>query len=320
MTRFILVENAIVQCDEVSNRKSIDTERLFCHKDFFEYEDYSYVFKEIQAFIDSKGDNELIISSQFYLLPCFVQELQTYLGLSTRIIPIYTLIGKDNLIEIYDKHTFEISSKTGELLYRMYDMNILEIIRHKDGMDNLVGNTGFETIENINDYLNNPVAPAESLDDVELFFTDYDKIILKKDGCSIFSPYGSLKFYEEIIPGINHIKTVNGLKLTKNGKPWSFSILFHNNAVSFDNHHQTWMLIEEGREINLNRTSKNGNKLELLTIPTSLIKETELQLKTRKLRFSKVLIDLESDILGNLHARIQSLNNKVIYKLITFQA
>ena len=65
MTRFILVENAIVQCDEVSNRKSIDTERLFCHKDVFEYEDYSYVFKEIQAFIDSKGDNELIISSQF---------------------------------------------------------------------------------------------------------------------------------------------------------------------------------------------------------------------------------------------------------------
>ena len=181
MKRYILVEDAIVQCDDISNRRSIDSERLFSHKDFFEYEDYSYIFKEIQTFIDDiKEDNELIISSQFYLLPCFVRELQAFLGITTRIIPLYTLIGKDNLIEINDKHTFEISSNIGELSFRMCDINMLDIIRNQDGMNILVKESGLETIETINDFLNNPDAPAESLEDALLYFPDYDKIILKK--------------------------------------------------------------------------------------------------------------------------------------------
>ena len=126
MMRYVLIENAIVRCDDISQYALIDISSIFQEKDLFESGDYAPILQIIRSFLDKeRGAIELVVSTLFYMVPCFVRVLQDSLGNTVKIIPLYELLGEDNLIEIYDHYTIEITNDQGNISCNVYQDDIM---------------------------------------------------------------------------------------------------------------------------------------------------------------------------------------------------
>ncbi len=316
--RYALIENAIVRCDDITQYSVLDASLLHKGQDFFEDRDFALLFRNIKSFIDrDRGNHELVISTLFYLIPCFVGALQAYLGESVIVIPLYELIGKDNLMEVYDHYTVETTNDQGSISFNIYQNDIVSKIINDDDMCKEAKGSGLETINTINNYFENILCINE-LNEVSDYYRNYNTIIEAKKGFAIFSPYGALKFYDKIIPGINYIESISNLQFVKKSLQASFSISFYSGNVSFDNSYQTWILIEKNRELSFSRTIGKSSKESRLTLPESVLEETKLQVPSSALCFSKCYLGIERDYFGQLHIDIQSLDNKTIHKLLIF--
>lgn len=317
--RYVLIENAIVRCDDITQYAELETNVLFQGKDFFEDGDYSPILQEIKSFLDmGLGSHELVVSTLFYQIPCFIRVLQDYLGNSVKIIPLYALIGKDNLMEVYDHYTIETSNDHGNISCNFYQDYILGKISRNDSMKGYVQKNGLDTIHAINDLLNNPVCPTKNLDDVAFLLSDYDQVLKKKDGFSLFSPYGALKFYEKVFPGIGFIESIATKPLVEKSIPASFSVSFYSGNITFDKAYKTWIFMEEGRGLGFNRTIGKSSKSMTLTLPASMFNGVKLQVQSLSLSFSKFYLDIERDYMGQLQIIVQSIDNRVFYILLRF--
>lgn len=316
--RYALIENAIVQCDNITQYLVLDCNLLHKGKDHFEYSDFTTIFNDIKSYIyKTSGNHELVISSLFYLIPCFVRELQTYLGKSIKIIPLYGLIGKDKLMEVYDNWTIETTNDEEDISFRVYQNGILSKIRDDIYMSSEARSSGLETINTINNYIEYSLEISE-LKEIDDYYPKYKSIIQNKNGFAIFSPYGDLKFYNEILPGINYLKSIGNLPFVERNIHASFSISFCSGNVSFDNSYQTWVLMEKNRGLSFIRTLGNSSKHASLSLLESVIEETKLLVLSSNLCFSKFYLDIERDYFRQLHVTIQSLDNKIIYKTLVF--
>lgn len=316
--RYALIENAIVRCDDITQYSVLDTGLLLKGKDFFEDRDYALLFRSIKSFLDREAsDHELVISTLFYLIPCFVRELQAFLGKSVTVIPLYELIGKNNLMEVYDHYTIETTNDQGNISFNIYQNDILSKICNDDDMCKEAKDSGLETINTINNYFENILCINE-LNEVSDYYRNYNTIIETKKGFAVFSPYGSLKFYDVILPGISCIESVNDLQFVEKSIQASFSISFYSGNASFDNSCQTWILMEKNRGLSFSRTIGKSFSESLLTLPESVLEETKLLLTSSALCFSKYYLDIERDYFGQLHIGVHSLDNKTIYKILIF--
>ena len=316
--RYILIENAIVRCDDITQYLILDTGNLHKGQDFFEDRDYALLFRNIKTFIDGEhGNHELVVSTLFYLIPCFVRALQAYLGESVIVIPLYELIGKDNLMEVYDHYTIETTNAQGSISFNIYQNDMVSKISNDDDMSKEAKDSGLETINTINNYFENILCLNE-LNEVCDYYRNYNTIIEDKKEFAVFSPFGGLKFYDEILPGINYIESIGNLQFVENSIQASFTISFYSGNASFDKSYQTWILLEKNRGLIFSRTIGKSSKESRLTLPESALEETKLQIPSSALCFSKYYLDIERDYFGQLHTSIQSLDNKTIYKLLVF--
>lgn len=316
--RYALIENAIIRCDDITQYSVLDTSLLHKGKDFFEDCDYALLFRSIKSFLDREhGDHELVISTLFYMIPCFVRALQSYLGKSVIVIPLYELIGKDNLMEVYDHYTIETTNDQGNISFNIYQSDILSKIKNDVDMYKEAKDSGLETIITINNYLDN-ILCVEEPNEVGDYYRNYNTIIEIKKGFAVFSPYGALKFYDEISPGINDVESIGNLQYVEKSIQASFSIAFCSGNGYFDNSYQTWVLMEKNRGLSFSRTIGKYSRESLLTLPESVIEETKLQISSSSLCFSKYYLDIERDYFGQLHVNIQSLDDRAIYKILIF--
>ena len=316
--RYALIENAIVDCSDINNYTTLDTSHLFQRKDFFEEMDYEPVLKSILSFINKQRCNEIIISSIFYTIPCFVLVLQKKVGEATKLIPLYELLGNENTVEVYDHYTIETKRTHGVISSRIIQKDLLSKIRNNNTIQDFVKETGIDTIITINNYLNNNDAPVTQLSDVSDFISDYDKILENKNNYIIFSPYGALKFYDEIIPGICDLESIKAMPYKTKSPKTSFNVSLHNKSLAFDNKFQSWFLMEPNIGIDFYRSFCEEIKKATFFLPNHFLERTEILNTALDLRFSKYYLDIECDYLGNLHIQVESLDNKIVYTILCF--
>lgn len=319
MMRYVLIENAIVRCDDISQYALIDTSSIFQGKDFFEGGNYAPILQILRSFLDKeRGAIELVVSTLFYMVPCFVRVLQDSLGNTVKIIPLYELLGEDNLIEIYDHYTIEITNDQGNISCNVYQDDIMAKIRSNNSFNGYVKETSLDTIKAINSCLDNPICPVGNLDEVSDVFSNYDSVLTKKEEFSMFSPFGALKFYDKIIPGIHHLASLNTIRQVEKSIHVSFSISLYPNNVSFERGYNTWVFLEKNKALEFKRTISNNSRSITFTLPESMFEETKLQIPSANLTFCKCYLDIERDVMGQLHMMVQSLDNRVFYKLLQF--
>ena len=324
MKRFILIENAMVSCDDTTEYQLLGTD-LFSRKDGkeeFVPDDYKQFFEGILRFIGKEdGQKELIVSTLFYQLPCFVSELRNYLSNKVKLIPLYALTGGGNLREIYDNYIVETTiNGSGELSCKVIPDNLLERMRSNPQMAPYVRDNGLETIKTMNEILNNFISGAKSKDDVETYyFPDYGNIVKGKEGYAVFSPFGSLKLYDEFLPGIINMEKAGTIQASPMMCHPEFSVSFASHTESFNTAYAAWMLIEKDHSLQFERRQGNVTRSSAqLILPSAWIDSTALYVKPLGLEFTKCYLHAESDIFGHLHIKPEMLDETKLFKLIQF--
>lgn len=320
MKRFMLIENAVVNCEDITDYRLLGTE-LFCGKEEFEPDDYQPAFEAVISFINrEKGQKELVVGTLFYLLPCFLSELRNYLGDKVELIPLYALTESGNLREIYDHHIVETTiNGSGELSCKVIPDNLLERMRSNPQMAPYVRDNGLETIKTMNEILNNFISGAKSKEEVEIYyFPDYGNIVKGKEGYAVFSPFGSLKLYDEFLSGIINMEKAGTIQASPMMCHPEFSVSFASHTESFNTACAAWMLIEKDHSLQFERRQGNVTRSAQLILPSAKIHSTALQVKPLGLEFTKCYFHAESDIFGHLHIKVEMLDETDFFKLMQF--
>lgn len=317
--RYLLIENAIVSSDEISNFKNLKTDLLFTQKnEHFCEQDYLPVFKMIKEFLpDDSASTEIFVATHFYLIPCFVLELQHFLGDSVTVLPIRALFNETRVREIYDYHIIDtVVNQNDSISIDVKKDDIMEKVKGKKFEEYLEGGS-LSGIVAYNKKMKG--IQHSSYDNITMFYVDDDSykcLLTPRDGYSLFSPYASLLFYEEALPGAIAIEGVTDRAPHVLSSDYSFRLNTIPDCQSFKGSLGTWALAEKNHNFTIERSLNETRATGKLSILDSFIAETELQVQN--LHFGKFYLELTSDFLGQLHVRVSSLNNKVYYDIIQF--
>ena len=322
MTRYILIDNAIVRSDDIKDYQEIDTKEFFLReKRTFTVDDYLPCFTIIKDFVSKVGQKiEIFASTHFYLVPCFISELQDFLGPSVKVYPIRILINDVQFREIYDHHVVEtVVNLDGSMSIDMIEEDIMKNVAGKQ-CEKYLQRGGMPGIISFNEKIETEVGEWLTLESIELgciLDESYRDLINAKEGYSLFSPYASLLFYDQIIPGIKSIENICNEKVDGVTSIYSYRLLTKPETPSFKDSFRNWVLVEKQNRFSVVRTVKDGNsKTCHFSIPNSYIEATELQVQ--ELSFGKFYLELICDFFGQLHVKVYSLNNKVYYDIIQF--
>lgn len=317
--RYILIENAIVRSDEISNFENLETDLLFTQKkEYFCEQDYLPVFKVIKEFLsDDSASTEIFVATHFYLIPCFVLELQRFLGDSVTVLPIRALINETRVREIYDHHIVDtVVNRDGSISIDVKKDDIMKKVAGKKFEEFLNGG-GLSGIVAYNQQMEK--IQHSSYDNITTFYVDddsYECLLTPRDGYSLFSPYASLLFYNVALPGVIAIEGVTDRAAYALSCDYSYRLHALPDSQSFKDHLETWVLAEKNHSFTIERSLNGTRTTGKVSIQDSFIEETELQVQD--LHFGKLYLELTSDFLGQLHVRISSLNYKVYYDIIQF--
>lgn len=325
--RYVLIDNAVVQCDNIENHIILDTSRLFEEeKEYSLFSDYETIFNAIKTFLLSdRKTHELFVSTHFYFVPCFVSELQKFLGESIRIIPTNIIANSTNMIENYDCHSIRIVFDNGIRKCAISKNNIKErakqVVKQIVKDENLTNSneTGISCIIKLNNCIENFEVPLSLKDFTELIVGDdsYTNLVTGKEGFINFSPFGSLRYYDELSPrvygfDIFHETTSDVISKSK----YSYVMSTLSGDITFNNRYQTWINTEKGGTFPIKCMRNSKEKWRAFMIPDPLVEKNEIQIGN--MCFGKFFVDMQSDYFGNLHLRIESLNGQLFFQTLQF--
>lgn len=296
--RFCLLDNAIVSCDDISNYKllpALPKAERYC------FDNYRKTFKAISDYLQPfSGELQLIVSTYYYLLPGFIQELDAFLGDSVETIPVFLALGETQLREVYDHYSID-TEKNGQCI----SCSIKPIERLKEHEDKDVSRLFCETgIETVNKIINDGDL-SDSYEEIVEVVGDYDWILKENGdiGC-LFSVFSSLPYIPALIKNAKGLTSLQTADLSQqvDAYPYEYTIGLCPENLTFKNQCGFWALVENDTLLNIKRHQPQAEK----SIPVGVTDN------------SRCFIDIASDFLGNLHFKIETLDNSSFYKLITF--
>lgn len=318
--KYALVDNAVVQCDDISNYIILDTLSLFEEKEYRLREEYEPIFDAMRTFLPlGSGICELFVSTHYYFVPCFVREMQKSLGRNIRTIPICIIANNTNLMEYYDYHTIKTVFDNDNYECTISKSDTAERTRQVVDKLPIYKEIGISCITNLNNYIDRLEVQLSSGDFSKLILGDisYKEIVVGEKGFLNFSPFGSLRYYDELMPrvhGLDIFLDATSRNVTNEEYDYVMSTL--SGDIPFKNKYQTWINTEKGGSFPIKRLYNNNEKQRALMIPDSLIEEDEIRIND--MCFGKFYIDMECDFLGNLHLSIESLSGKTFYQILQF--
>ena len=317
--KYVLIDNAVVQCDDIRNYIMLDTSKLFEPSEYRLWNEYRPVFDAIKKFLYGKGICELFVSTHFYFIPCFVKELQSYIGENIHVIPISIVANNQNMAEHYSGHTVKTIFDNGFRGCTIFDNDVIQRVGQVVDRIPISKEIDISFITNINDYIDHLEVKLPFEEFCQLVVGDnmYKEIIAGEEGCLNFSPFGSLRYYDKIIPsvqGFDIFLAATSKNVTNEEYDYVMSTL--SGDIPFKNKYQTWINTEKGGSFPIKHLHNNSEKQRALMIPDSLIEEDEIRIND--MRFGKFYIDMECDFLGNLHLSIESLSGKTFYQILQF--
>lgn len=329
--KYVLIDNAVVQCDDITNHIELDTSKLFENVEFRLFSEYEPIFNAIKTFLKSEVETcYLFVSTHYYFVPCFVIELQTYLGKNAHIIPIYKMAHSLNMIEFYDNYTIKTfyfdaayhctisKSDTIKRTIRVVD-DIKNSFKYKCKKEDNSGLLKIKDIIDLNDIIDHLEFPLSLGDFNELIVGDdsFVNIIAGEGEFINFSPIGSLRYYDELMPRVYGFELFNTASMDEMPKAkYSYVIATLSGYISFNNWYQTWINIEKGGTFPIECQQYGKEKRIALMIPDSLIERNEIQIDG--MYFGKFFVDMQSDYLGNLHLKIESLDGQSFFQTLQF--
>lgn len=326
--KYVLIENAVVQYDDISNYLILDKVGLFEKKEYYVYSEYKPVFASIKAFLrKGKGSkHDLYVSTLFYFVPCFVQELQKYLGENVHVVPIYAKASNQKLMELYDNLSLVTTFNEG--VYRCAISksdamkNVMDVMgkigRCADGF--CEGNeNGLLCIMKINRFIDEAELEIslDSFNDYIVGDDSYNNIVKGDETCLTFSPYGSLRFYDMLSPRIHGFDFID--KDASNNvvcSNYNYVMLTLSGEISFKNSYQTWINTEKGGSFPIMCLQNGIENCRALMIPNTLVDESEIIVDD--LRFGKFYVEMNSDYMGNLHINCESLMGDSFFQILQF--
>lgn len=318
--RYVLIDNAVVQCDKIANHIILDTSRLFEEKEYCLFYEYEPIFNAIKRFLISDGDTcELFVSSHFYFVPCFVLELQKFLGGNVHAIPINSVANNKNMMEYYDNHAIKSEFDNGFCKCTISKIDTTKRVKQVVDKIPIQKDTDISFITNVNDYIDHLESLLSIGDFCELVMGDnlYQKIVVGGKGYFNFSPFGSLRYYEELKPRIYGFEFFRDTSLEAiPNSDYSYVMSTLSGDISFNNRYQTWINTEKKGLFPIKCLRNNKEKWRTLMISDSIMEENEIQIND--MRFGKFYVDMECDFLGNLHLCIESLSGKTFYQILQF--
>lgn len=222
--------------------------------------------------------------------------------------------------EIYDHHVIDtVVNSDGSMFIDINEKDIMKNVAGKQCEKYLQGG-GMQDIISFNEKIESEVGEWLALESIELGCIhdgSYKDLLKAKDGYSLFSPYASLLFYDQIIPGIKSIENICNEKINGVTSIYKYCLLTNPETPSFKDSFRNWILVEKQNHFSIVRTVEEENrKSGHFSIPNSYIEATELQVQD--LSFGKFYLELISDPFGQLHAKYFSLNKKAYYNIIQF--
>ncbi len=317
--KYVLIDNAVVQCDDIRNYIMLDTSKLFELSEYRLWNEYRPAFDAIKKFLHGKGICELFVSTHFYFIPCFVKELQLYIGENIHVIPISIVANNQNMAEYYCGYTVKTIFDNGFRYCTIFDNDIIQRMGQIVDRIPIPKEIDISFIANINDYINHLESHLSFEEFCQLIIGDntYKEIVAGEEGFLNFSPFGSLRYYDELNPrvhGLDIFLDATSRNVTNEEYDYVMSTL--SGDIPFKNKYQTWINTEKGGSFPIKLLYNNNEKQRALMIPDSLIEEDEIRIND--MCFGKFYIDMECDFLGNLHLSIESLLGKTFYQILQF--
>jgi len=298
----------------------LDTSKLFEGKEYRQFREYESIFVAIKTFLISEGETcELFVSTHFYFVPCFVKELQKFLGVNTHVVPINSIANNKDMMEYYDHHAIKTVFANGFRECAISKIDTTKRVRQVVDKIPIPKDIDISFITNVNDYIDHLEGILSMEDFCELVMGDniYQQIVVGGKGYFNFSPFGSLRYYDELKPKIYGFEIFRDTTLEaipKSENSYVMSTL--SGDISFNNRYQTWINTEKGGLFPIKCLRNNKEKRRVLMIPDSIVEENEIQIND--MRFGKFFVDMECDFLGNLHLCIESLSGNTFYQILQF--
>ena len=315
--RFVLTDNYLVRCESIEDYQKITTVGLSPFESIpFVQANHKPVFEEIKRFIQRwEGENEILITTPFYLIPGFITELTEYLGTAVKVMPVRTFINKPKLREVYDNYIVEtINDIDGTYSIDLIERDLLASIKDKK-MGKLLNDVGIPAIINFNNNMNEMEEPTP--ENFELFYVDdesYKNLLEDKNGYTLFSPYSSLMLVNQLVKDNVSIESLHEAE-PSNSTEFSYRLSTMPDTKPFNNSWQSWVYVEMSNSFSV-QMSSNDRIIKTVTfsIPELIVKESELQVG--ELHFGKIFLKITADFFGQLHIKVQTLNNNIYYGII----
>ena len=202
--------------------------------------------------------------------------------------------------------TFSISLISEDLLASIKDKKMGEMLN---------GNNGIPAVIEFNKKMNEMEDPTP--ENFKLFYVDdesYKNLLKEKNGYALFSPYSSLMLVNQLVKDNVTIESLCKAAPSQNTK-FSYHLSTTPETKSFNDSWQSWVYVEKTNRFSV-QMSSNGNtiKTALFSIPENIVKESELQVG--ELHFGKIFLKITADFFGQLHIKVQTLNDKTYYGII----
>ena len=293
---------------------------MFEEKDYRQFCEYESIFEAIKTFLISEKETcELFVSTHFYFVPCFVHKLQDFLGGSTQVIPINSIANNKNMMEYYDHHAVRTVFDGGFGKCTISKIDTIKRTRKVIDRLPIPKDIDISFISNINDYIDHLEAILSMGDFCELVMGDnlYQQIVVGEKGYFNFSPFGSLRFYDELKPRIYGFEYLRDTKLKPtSNSDYSYIMSTFSGDLSFSNRYQIWINTEKGGLFPIKCLRNKKEEQRALVISDSIMEENEIQIDD--MCFGKFYVDMECDFLGNIHLSIESLSGKTYYQILQF--
>lgn len=231
-------------------------------------------------------------------------------------MPVRALINKPKLREVYDNYIVDTSQNAdGTFSINLIKENLQASIESKKMRDWLKG-SGIPAVINFNKIIMNEMEDPTP-ENFEMFYVDdesYKDLLREKEGYTLFSPYSSLLLVNQLVNENVSIESLYNMPPSKITE-FSFSLLTTPETEPFNHSWKSWVYAEMSNRFSVKRFA-NGKliKTDTFSIPNNIVKDSELQVG--RLHFGKLFLKITGDFLGQLHLKVQTLNNNIYYGIV----